>query len=142
MTGTENTKSGDDRDKEYGSKLPETLRQDLSMAFSKMLSDDPAVKVVGTRSFMSYLKMAVTLNGDTRYNTLIAVHTYNAINALNALAEDNPIAAMELCFKVIEDLGFLAYSGYGTADKSSSTAGLMTAGPKPAAKPAVGGERR
>lgn len=135
-------KSGDELDKEFGSKLPMPLREDLSIAYSKMMSDDPAVKVIGTRSFMSYLKVATTLNGDTRYASLINFHTISAINALSLLADNNQIAAMEECFKVIDDLGFLAYSGYGTADKSSSTAGLMTAGPKPAAKPAPGGNRQ
>lgn len=119
-------------DKEYGAKLPQSLKEDISIAYSKLLSDDPAIKVVGTRSYISLIKVAVVLNEDPRYDQLINYHTLRTIEAL-AILKDNWAAAMEICFKVEEELGFLAYSGYGNPEKPSGTAGLMNAAARQAA---------
>lgn len=106
-------------DKEFAAKLPEQLKEDIGACFSKVLSDDPSMKIPSTRSFMAHLQIAMVLNGETKYDELIKVHTVNAIDAIKLYTEDNWGAAVEKCYKIQADLGFLVYSGYGTVDGKS-----------------------
>jgi hypothetical protein len=106
-------------DKKYAALLPANLRDDIGAAFSRVLSDDPSIKVPATRSFMALLQTAFILNGDTRYDTLITQHTLNAIDAVSFYALENWAAAVEICYKIQADLGFLVYCGYGTSDGKS-----------------------
>lgn len=108
-------------DKKYALLLPTSLRDDIGAAFSRVLSDDPSIKVPATRSFMALLNTAFVLNGDCRYDTLISEHTINSINAVALYASENWAAASELCYKIQADLGFLVYAGYGTSDGRSFT---------------------
>jgi len=66
-------------DKEFAAKLPTTLRDDIGAAFSRVLSDDPSIKVPATRSFMALLQTAMVINGEKRYDQIIALHTGNAM---------------------------------------------------------------
>lgn len=135
----EKKESGADMDRSFGRLIPLSLREDISTAYSKMLSDDPTIKIPGTRSFMALLKTAVIINGDPRYDELITRHTFQAINALNLFQQENWAAAMEICYKVQEELGFLAYSGYGTSEKPANTSGIASSTiKKPAVAPAGG----
>lgn len=108
-------------DKKYAMMLPPSLRDDIGAAFSRLLSDDPSIKVPATRSFMALLNTAFTLNGDSRYDSLITEHTIDSINAVALYASENWAAASELCYKIQADLGFLVYAGYGTSDGRSFT---------------------
>jgi hypothetical protein len=47
-------------DMEFAKKLPSQLREDIGACFSKVLSDDPSVKIPATRSFMAHLQTAMT----------------------------------------------------------------------------------
>lgn len=111
----------DNPDKEFASKLPSQLREDIGSAFSRVLSDDPSIKVPATRSFMALLQTAMILNGETKYDSLVQMHTLNAIDAVALYASDNWAAAVEICYKIQADLGFLIYCGYGTSDGKSFT---------------------
>jgi len=106
-------------DKDYASMLPASLRDDLGAAFSKMLSDDPSIKIPATRSYMALLQSAFVLNGDTRYDQLIKIHTKNSVDAIALYATENWAAAVEICYNIQADLGFLVYAGYGTSDGRS-----------------------
>lgn len=108
-------------DKEYADKIPPQLREDIGTSFSRVLSDDPSIKVPATRSFMALLQTAMILNGETKYDSLIQMHTLNAIDAVAAYASDNWAAAVEICYKIQADLGFLVYCGYGTSDGKAFT---------------------
>jgi hypothetical protein len=106
-------------DKKYAAMLPSNLRDDIGAAFSRVLSDDPSIKVPATRSFMALLQTAFILNGDTRYDGLITLHTMDSIDAVGLYASENWAAAVEICYKIQADLGFLVYCGYGTSDGKS-----------------------
>lgn len=106
-------------DAEFARKLPPQLREDIGASFSRVLSDDPSVKVPATRSFMTLLNTAMILNGETKYDDLIKLHTMNAINAVTLYVSENWGAAVEECYKIQADLGFLVYCGYGTSDGKS-----------------------
>lgn len=106
-------------DRTFAAKLPSQLREDIGAAFSRVLSDDPSVKVPATRSFVSLLNIAFTLNKDTRYENVLKTYTLMSINAINAYRNDNWAGAAEMCYKVQDDLGFLVYCGYGTVDGKS-----------------------
>jgi hypothetical protein len=112
-------KTEEQHDKELSSKLPTSLRDDIGSAFSSVLSNDPSTKVPATRSFMALLQTAMIINGETRYDSLITDHTINSINAVALYASDNWAAAVEICYKIQADLGFLVYCGYGTSDGKS-----------------------
>ena len=109
----------DNPDMEYAKKLPAQLREDIGATFSRVLSDDPTVKVPATRSFMAQLQTAMILNGEQKYDDLIKIHTVHAIDAVAAYASDNWAAAVEICYKIQADLGFLVYTGYGTTEGRS-----------------------
>lgn len=117
-------------DRDFAMKLPAELREDIGSAFSKMLSDDPSIKIPATRSFMALLQTAFVLNGDDRYDALIQIHTNQAINSILLYAGDNWGAAVEICYKIQEDLGFLVYCGYGTSNGKSFTIPVTQAGKK------------
>jgi hypothetical protein len=106
----------DNPDMDKARMLPSQLREDIGATFSRVLSDDPTVKVPATRSFMAQLQTAMILNGEQKYDGIIQVHTLNAIDAVAAYASDNWAAAVEICYKIQADLGFLVYCGYGTSD--------------------------
>jgi len=111
----------DNPDKEFAAKLPTTLKDDIGAAFSRVLSDDPSIKVPATRSFMALLQTAMVINGEKRYDQIIALHTLDSIDAVGLYASENWAAAVEICYKIQGDLGFLIYSGYGTSDGKSFT---------------------
>jgi len=100
----------------FARKLPHELREDIGSCYSRVLSDDPSIKVPATRSFMANLQIAFTLNGDSRYDNLVTAHTKDSIDAVALYAADNWAAAVELCYKIQGDLGFLVYCGYGTSN--------------------------
>jgi hypothetical protein len=106
-------------DKAMAAVLPTQLREDIGASFSRVLSDDPTIKIPATRSFMALLQTAMILNGEQKYDSLIQMHTLNAIDAVAAYASDNWAAAVEICYKIQADLGFLVYCGYGTSDGKS-----------------------
>jgi hypothetical protein len=106
-------------DKKFAMMLPPNLRDDIGSSFSRVLSDDPSIKVPATRSFMALLQTAFILNGDTRYDNLITLHTLDSIDAVGLYASENWAAAVEICYKIQADLGFLVYCGYGTSDGKS-----------------------
>src|SRR5690606_26816119 len=87
-------------DRKFAARIPENLKYDIGAAFSKMLSDDPSIKIPATRSFMALLQNAIVLNGDTRYDKIIAIHTQNAIDAIALYATENWAAAVEICYKI------------------------------------------
>lgn len=113
-------------DKKAALLIPASLREDIGASFSRVLSDDPSIKVPATRSFMALLQTAVVLNGETKYSDLIQFHTLNAIDAVAYYASDNWAAAVEICYKIQADLGFLVYCGYGTSDGRSFTLPTQT----------------
>ena len=108
-------------DKKAALLIPASLRDDIGASFSRVLSDDPSIKVPATRSFMALLQTATVLNGETKYDDLIKIHTLDAIDAVAYYAQDNWAAAVEICYKIQADLGFLVYCGYGTSDGRSFT---------------------
>ena len=126
-------------DRKYAAMLPENLRNDIGSAFSKILSDDPTIKIPATRSFMALLQTAFVINGDTRYDSLIKEHTMNSIDAVACYASENWAAAIEICYKIQADLGFLVYCGYGASD-SVSTSGLLNTSTKQTQPVAKGGK--
>lgn len=109
----------DNPDMEFAKKLPSQLREDIGACFSKVLSDDPSVKIPATRSFMAHLQTAMILNGENKYDDLIKYNTKEAIDAVTLYVQENWGAAVEKCYKIQADLGFLVYCGYGTSDGKS-----------------------
>ena len=106
-------------DKKFAVMLPSSLRDDIGSAFSRVLSDDPSIKVPATRSFMALLQTAFVLNGCDKSDELIKEHTLDSIDAVALYASENWAAAVEICYKIQGDLGFLVYCGYGTSDGKS-----------------------
>jgi hypothetical protein len=114
-------------DKDAAAVLPQQLRDDIGSSFSRVLSDDPSIKVPATRSFMALLQTAMVLNGETRYDDLVKLQTLNSIDAVAYYAQDNWAAAVEICYKIQADFGFLVYCGYGTNDGKSFSIPIMPA---------------
>jgi len=123
--------SNENPDAEFVKRLPAMLKDEIGSYYVQARSRDPSIKVPSTRSLVSSLQTAMIINGEDRYDKLLEWHKTNAINALALYAAENWAAAQEECDKILDDVAFLVYAGYGTiADGAYSIPVLSMSGKK------------
>lgn len=103
-------------DKAFTSKLPSLLKDEIGSYYVQARSRDPSVKIPSTRSLVSSLQTAMVICGEKKYDLLLEWHKNNAINALSLYASENWAAAQEECDKILDDVAFLVYAGYGSIE--------------------------
>jgi hypothetical protein len=106
-------------DKQFAAKVPPLLKDEIGAYYVQSRSRDPSVKIPSTRSLVSSLQTAMVICGEKKYDDLLEWHKINAINALSLYASDNWAAAQEECDKILDDVAFLVYAGYGSIEAGS-----------------------
>ncbi len=99
--------------------VPDNLKSDIGAFFVLARSIDPKVKIPNTRSLVSSLQTALILSGEQKYDQLIEYCKTRAQTALQCYVEENWAAGQEECDQVLDDIGFLVYSGYGNMESNA-----------------------
>lgn len=112
-------------EEEFVKKVPPNLKVDIGSFFVGARCIDPTIKISYTRSLVSSLQTAMVLCGNTRYDSLIEWAKTSSTTALALYLKDEWGAGVDLCDVVLDNIGFLVYSGYGTMESNSFTIPTM-----------------
>ena len=115
----------DNPDAEFTKKVPPLLKDEIGAYYVQARSRDPSVKIPSTRSLVSSLQTAMVISGEVKYDMLLEWHKNNAIDALGLYAAENWAAAQEICDKILDDVAFLVYAGYGAIEEGSYSLPVM-----------------
>lgn len=109
----------DNPDAGYIELIPPNLKSDIGSFFVLARSIDATVKIPNTRSLVSSLQTAMVLCNNTKYDALIERCKQSCVLAIAAYLDNNWAYGAELCDTVLDDIGFLVYSGYGKMEINS-----------------------